>query len=488
MQTMRCSCVPLACRPEAMSMLRGSRLQSISTGLQGQRGAHHRQHHSAVQALLPGSEHAADVVAKAAEIVPSQLDHFAARLTTSMLTLADAAASVGVDPLTLSDTASAKQDGGPFGFLAAFFEKILKVLDSGLTATGIPYSYGFAIITLTILVKVATFPLSKKQVESTIAMQQIAPQVKQIQEQYKGRDQQEMQIKVAELYKKAGVNPLAGCLPTLATLPVWIGLYRALSNVANEGLLTEGWFWIPSLAGPSTLASRTNGGGFSWLFPFQNGAPPIGWHDAICYLILPAALVASQFITQKILSPSTPNDPQAQQTNAILKFLPLMIGYFSLNVPSGLTLYWFTNNILTTGQQVWLKRNVPEVQLDEPQQSSTTRKSRTTVEDLAPRPSGAELNLKKKKKGDKFASLKAQETARRAAQATASAAAQATGSEPSSAAQGVDTASGQAAEAIKSGTSVQTKDRDQEHMKVPDAPPSKGSNKSSENGSSSDRK
>ena len=64
------------------------------------------------------------------------------------------------------------------------------------------------------------------QVESTIAMQQIAPQVKQIQEKFKGRDQQEMQLKVAELYKKAGVNPLAGCLPTLATLPVWIGLYR----------------------------------------------------------------------------------------------------------------------------------------------------------------------------------------------------------------------------------------------------------------------
>jgi YidC/Oxa1 family membrane protein insertase len=57
-------------------------------------------------------------------------------------------------------------------------------------------------------------------------MQNIAPKVKAIQEQYKGRDQQEMQIKVGELYKQAGVNPLAGCLPTLATLPVWIGLYR----------------------------------------------------------------------------------------------------------------------------------------------------------------------------------------------------------------------------------------------------------------------
>lgn len=64
------------------------------------------------------------------------------------------------------------------------------------------------------------------QVESTVAMQNIAPQVKAIQEEYKGRDQTEMQIKVGELYKKAGVNPLAGCLPTLATLPVWIGLYR----------------------------------------------------------------------------------------------------------------------------------------------------------------------------------------------------------------------------------------------------------------------
>ena len=68
--------------------------------------------------------------------------------------------------------------------------------------------------------------LAVLQVESTVAMQNIAPRVKAIQEEYKGRDQQEMQIKVGQLYKEAGINPLAGCLPTLATLPVWIGLYR----------------------------------------------------------------------------------------------------------------------------------------------------------------------------------------------------------------------------------------------------------------------
>ena len=71
-----------------------------------------------------------------------------------------------------------------------------------------------------------TTALFNVQVESTVAMQNIAPRVKAIQEEYKGRDQQEMQIKVGQLYKEAGINPLAGCLPTLATLPVWIGLYR----------------------------------------------------------------------------------------------------------------------------------------------------------------------------------------------------------------------------------------------------------------------
>ena len=75
------------------------------------------------------------------------------------------------------------------------------------------------------------------------------------------------------------------------------------------------------------------GGGFSWLFPFQNGAPPIGWHDAVAYLVLPFALVASQFITQKILQPPQ-QDEAAQSTNAILKFLPLMIGDQALKLLS----------------------------------------------------------------------------------------------------------------------------------------------------------
>jgi len=187
--------------------------------------------------------------------------------------------------------------------------------------------------------------------------------------------------------QQAGVNPLAGCLPTLVTLPVWIGLYRALSNAADDGLLSEGWFWIPSLAGPTSVAAQKAGAGSAWLFPLVDGAPPIGWEAAIKYLILPVLLTASQFVSQRIMSPPSvrrrflifflfrnrvffsfvvcrtsrsrrnrsltlllslssnsllieQDDPAQKQTQAILKFLPLMIGWFSLNVPSGLTLYW----------------------------------------------------------------------------------------------------------------------------------------------------
>lgn len=234
-------------------------------------------------------------------------------------------------------------------------ENVLKVLKGGLSATHVPYSYGFAIILLTVIVKAATFPLTKKQVESTMAMRSLQPQVRAIQERYAG-DQERIQLETARLYKLASINPLAGCLPTLFTIPVWIGLYRALSNVANEGLLTEGFFWIPSLSGPTTVAAQQSGSGISWLFPFVDGHPPLGWSDTAAYLVLPVLLIVSQYISVQIMQSSQGNDPNQKSSQALTAFLPLLIGYFALSVPSGLSLYWFTNNILSTAQQVWLQK------------------------------------------------------------------------------------------------------------------------------------
>ncbi|KAL1323815.1 hypothetical protein HN51_034049 [Arachis hypogaea] len=288
-------------------------------------------------------------------------DEVVARAEGLLYTLADAAVATADSAATATGTSTdaaadtVQKNGGWFGFISEAMEFVLKVLKDGLSAVHVPYAYGFAIILLTVVVKAATLPLTKQQVESTLAMQNLQPKIKAIQERYAG-NQERIQLETSRLYRQAGVNPLAGCLPTLATIPVWIGLYQALSNVANEGLLTEGFFWIPSLGGPTTIAARQSGAGISWLFPFVDGHPPLGWQDTAAYLVLPILLVVSQYVSMEVMKPPQTNDPTQKNTLLIFKFLPLMIGYFSLSVPSGLTIYWFTNNVLSTAQQVWLRK------------------------------------------------------------------------------------------------------------------------------------
>ncbi|KAM7496566.1 hypothetical protein LguiA_020980 [Lonicera macranthoides] len=285
------------------------------------------------------------------------LSAIVSRTESLLYTLADAA-TVAVDSAGAasgSADSTVQKSGGWFGFISDAMEVVLKVLKDGLSTVHVPYAYGFAIILLTVIVKAITYPLTKQQVESTLAMQNLQPKIKAIQARYAG-NQERIQLETSRLYKQAGVNPLAGCLPTLATIPVWIGLYQALSNVANEGLLTEGFFWIPSLGGPTSIAARQSGSGISWLFPFVDGHPPLGWHDTAAYLVLPVLLVVSQFVSMELMKPPQTDDPAQKNTLLVFKFLPLMIGYFSLSVPSGLSIYWFTNNVLSTAQQVWLRK------------------------------------------------------------------------------------------------------------------------------------
>uniref|UniRef100_A0A6N2K514 Membrane insertase YidC/Oxa/ALB C-terminal domain-containing protein n=1 Tax=Salix viminalis TaxID=40686 RepID=A0A6N2K514_SALVM len=88
----------------------------------------------------------------------------------------------------------------------------------------------------------------------------------------------------------------------------------------------------------------------------QDGHPPLGWTDTAAYLVLPVLLVLSQYVSMEIMKPPQTDDPTQKNSLLVFKFLPLMIGYFSLSVPSGLSIYWFTNNVLSTAQQVWLRK------------------------------------------------------------------------------------------------------------------------------------
>jgi len=190
----------------------------------------------------------------------------------------------------------------------------------------------------------------RTQVESSMSTQNLSPMIKAIKARY-GDDKERIQAETSRVYNEAGVNPLAGCFPTLVQLPVFWGLYRALQNASADDF-NEPFYMIPNLSGPVEFGSKA---GTSWLFPFVDGAPPIGWELATPYVALPIAVVVSQFISAEILKPDTEPEESQKNTLIALKFLPLMVGWFALNVPAGLGLYWLANSVLTTATQCYLR-------------------------------------------------------------------------------------------------------------------------------------
>jgi len=229
---------------------------------------------------------------------------------------------------------------------------ILVTVDGVLVKAGIPYAFGFSIILFTLSVRLATFPLNMQQIKSSKAMQALQPKMKEIQEKYKN-DREALAKAQMDLYREHGVNPLGGCLPMLVQMPIWFALYRSLLQLSREGLLHQGFLWIPSLSGPVSDYS----GGLSWLWPLP---PAVGWPDAIAYLVLPVLLVVSQLYMQQMLTPPS-TDPQQASMQSVMKFMPLLFGYFALIVPSGLTLYWFTSNMLAMAQQYFTKTHLQGV-------------------------------------------------------------------------------------------------------------------------------
>lgn len=137
-------------------------------------------------------------------------------------------------------------------------------------------------------------------------------------------------------------------------------------NLAQESKLDESFLWLPSLDGP-VYGERSS----DWLFAgWHDYAPSLGWHDTIAFLTIPAILIIAQTISLRVLTPPS-DDPTIQQSQRILKYLPLLLGYFSLSVPAGLGVYWITNNVMSTvttlGIKTYLKSNpqaAPEIDIE----------------------------------------------------------------------------------------------------------------------------
>ena len=266
----------------------------------------------------------------------------------------DAAAAVAVPPPAAAAASSGlyKVDKTGFvGFVADLFEQAIDLLHNVAKGTGATSTYGLAIVFFTFLIKAATLPLTMQQLESTTKMQKLAPLQQKIQAKYPNKeDEQTKNQMVAQLFQTANVNPLAGCLPALVQIPVFISLYRALQNLVAENKLDEPFLWIPDLEGPVYTSGA--GESMNWFYSIFSGNPSLGWDDTRAFLSLPIILFISQTISTKILQPARdPNKPMTEQeqfSQGLVNNLPFIVAFFSLNVPAGLGIYWITNNILTT--------------------------------------------------------------------------------------------------------------------------------------------
>jgi YidC/Oxa1 family membrane protein insertase len=198
-------------------------------------------------------------------------------------------------------------------------------------------NYGLAIILITVLVRLATWPIMARQMKSAEKMRELMPRIKELQEKYKD-DRQKQSEETFKLYRETGVNPLGGCLPMVLQLPVFIGLFYALQSSID--LRHAPFFlWINDLSAPATLFTLPGVD-----FPVR---------------LLPLLMGASMFAQQKMM-PQTGMDPA--QAKMMLWMMPGMMLFISYGFPSGLVLYWMVSNLLGIGHQLLVRRSMQQAQ------------------------------------------------------------------------------------------------------------------------------
>jgi YidC/Oxa1 family membrane protein insertase len=203
-----------------------------------------------------------------------------------------------------------------------FVDVLAWTLDSLANLTG---SAGLGIIAFTILFKTLVMPLTVKALRSSKAMQELQPKIKELQKKH-GNDRQRLSQETMALYQQYQVNPMAGCLPMVIQLPIFLGLYQAIYRLSSSGtgLWAEGFLWLPSLAQPDP------------------------WH------VLPIMAAVFQFVQTQMMRPAhqpKSSDPQQAMMNTMMNFMPLTVIFFGWNFASGPVLYWAAQSIYSVIQQ-----------------------------------------------------------------------------------------------------------------------------------------
>jgi YidC/Oxa1 family membrane protein insertase len=254
----------------------------------------------------------------------------------------------------------------PFKWLVSV---IMVGFHEGLSTVGLPAANGWtwtlSIIGLVLVIRAALIPVFVKQIKAQRGMQLLQPDLKKLQDKYKGKtDQLSRQAMAQEqmaMYKKHGTNPFSACLPMLIQMPFFFALFQVLSGISNAKTQGKGigamsqeqvvQFDESSIFGAPLSAALLHGGA-------TNVAV------VVLSIIMILAMTASQFITQKQIMAKNMSEeamasPFMRQQKMMLYILPVVFGVGGINFPIGVLIYWTTTNLWTMAQQFFVIRRMP---------------------------------------------------------------------------------------------------------------------------------
>ena len=257
--------------------------------------------------------------------------------------------------------------------LVRWVEQLLSIL------YGITHNYGLAIIILTLIIRAVMYPLMQKQMVAMRETQKIQPLMQEIQQKY-SHDKERMNQEIMALYKQHKVNPMGGCLPLLIQMPILILFFRVLrefdylNRITNE--IVGGFLWIQNKVwalDPETMEWGWKAGLAlpDSLFGVVPESIPIIGGSAIG--ILPFLVAASMYFQQKLTMPAMPaaspsqgssSNPAADTQKIMGTVMPLMIGFISFSLPSGLSLYWLTSTLFDIVQRLIINKKDQETEVE----------------------------------------------------------------------------------------------------------------------------
>jgi YidC/Oxa1 family membrane protein insertase len=238
-----------------------------------------------------------------------------------------------------------------FSILQPLEDVMKSILDFFHGTVGLPWAW--SIVALTITVRIVLVPLTVRQIHSMQALQAHAPEMKSIQQKYKG-DRQKLNEELMKFYKENHINPAASCLPLLAQFPVFISLYFTLKN--NAGHITGSWLHVvPNISDKGTAH----------------------WSGYVLLAIYAGSQVASTYFMGATMDKTQRN---------IMMVLPLVFITVVSHFPTGLILYWMTTNLWTVGQGLITRRLVPKTKAGAKGAAAPAAPKKTSRAEKAPQP------------------------------------------------------------------------------------------------------